>query len=82
MNKPLWIKRIGSLGIALLVLFFCLAPALGMEVPALKGRVNDYAGILSPAAESRLETVLREQVKITYAFYCDEKISVSCGIIS
>ena len=58
MNKPLWMRRISSLGIVGLVLFFCLAPVHGSEVLALKGRVNDYAGILSPAAESRLETVL------------------------
>jgi uncharacterized protein len=58
MNKPLWMRRISSLGIVGLVILFCLAPVHGSEVPALKGRVNDYAGILSPAAESRLETVL------------------------
>lgn len=60
MNKPLWIRRIGSLGIVGLVMFFCLVPVLGMEVPVLKGRVNDYAGILSPAAENHLESVLSD----------------------
>lgn len=63
MNKPLWMRRISSLGIVGLVLLFCLAPVHGSEVPALKGRVNDYAGILSPAAENELETVLSDLEK-------------------
>jgi len=29
-------------------------------VPALKGRVNDYGGMLSPEAESRIETLLKD----------------------
>jgi uncharacterized protein len=32
--------------------------ALSLDVPALKGRVNDYAGMLSPEAASRLEQKL------------------------
>jgi len=63
MNEPLWIRRIGSLGIIGLVLLFCLAQAHGSEVPTLKGRVNDYAGILSPGAEKRLETLLSDLEK-------------------
>jgi uncharacterized protein len=43
--------------IPLFLLFFpCYAGAL--EVPALKGMVNDYASILSPETERRLETAL------------------------
>ena len=33
-------------------------PAAAMEVPALTARVNDYAGILSPATRQQLESVL------------------------
>jgi uncharacterized protein len=39
-----------------LVLLPCYAGAL--DVPALKGRVNDYASILSPETENRLESAL------------------------
>jgi uncharacterized protein len=34
--------------------------ALAAEVPPLKGRVNDYAKMLSPSTERRLEGVLRD----------------------
>jgi len=33
--------------------------ASALEVPDLQGRVNDYAGILSPATEAQLESVLK-----------------------
>jgi len=36
------------------------APARALDVPPLEGRVNDQAGILSPATEQRLERALRE----------------------
>jgi len=36
------------------------ATAQAVEVPPLKGRVNDRADILSPATEQHLETILRE----------------------
>ena len=44
----------------LMLLFVCLtsSSALAIEVPALKGRVNDYAGLLSGATISQLDTVL------------------------
>jgi uncharacterized protein len=35
-------------------------PLHALEVPALKGRVNDYAGILSDAAEHQIDVVLAE----------------------
>jgi uncharacterized protein len=38
----------------------CAVPALSLEVPPLKGRVNDYAQMLSPAAEEKLETALQQ----------------------
>ncbi|RPJ70685.1 MAG: TPM domain-containing protein [Desulfobacteraceae bacterium] len=34
--------------------------AAALEVPALKGRVNDYAGMLAPDTERRLESLLKE----------------------
>ncbi len=39
---------------------FSASSLSALEVPALKGRVNDYAGMLSNAAERQLETVLAE----------------------
>ncbi len=50
------------------VILLCLAllssplvgSALGREVPALKGRVNDYAGILSAPAKNHIEQLLVE----------------------
>ena len=43
------------------VLALCLLPlaAPAREVPPLKGRVNDYAGLLSPQAASLLESLLK-----------------------
>jgi uncharacterized protein len=37
---------------------FCLPSAWAESVPELKGRVNDYAQMLSPAAEGQLEIML------------------------
>jgi uncharacterized protein len=44
----------------LAVLVFGLLPSLAsaIEVPALSGRVNDYAGMISPEAEARIEQTL------------------------
>jgi uncharacterized protein len=39
---------------------FLGSPLFALEVPALKGRVNDYAGILSNGAQHQLETVLAD----------------------
>lgn len=46
----------------LIALFFVFSPfkASALEVPKLQGRVNDYAGILSPSTESHVEASLRE----------------------
>ena len=42
-----------------LLLFLCLsAPAPALDVPALKGHVNDYAGMLSPQVQQELEARL------------------------
>jgi uncharacterized protein len=35
-------------------------PVFGLDVPALRGRVNDYAGILTPATVSSIEARLRD----------------------
>lgn len=40
----------------ILIIFPCRAGAL--DVPALKGRVNDYASVLSPETENKLEETL------------------------
>lgn len=46
----------------LIALFFVFSPfpAFALEVPKLQGRVNDYAGILSPSTESHVEASLRD----------------------
>ena len=46
-------------------LVFCLlslhlaVQSLALDVPDLKGRINDYANLLSPATEASLESVLK-----------------------
>ena len=48
-----------SLPAALLLwLLLAAGPAIALEVPPLKGRVNDYAAMLSPATVSQLENSL------------------------
>jgi len=43
-----------------ILLFLCLPFAAdGLEVPKLQGYINDYAGMISPAAKSKLEETLR-----------------------
>lgn len=47
----------------LLALLFCLllaTPALSLDVPVLRGHVNDYAGMLSPRSAATLEQQLRD----------------------
>ena len=51
MKKILWV-------IILLVLLLP-SPAKALEVPALQGHVNDYAGLISPEAKAKLENDLR-----------------------
>ncbi len=47
--------------ISLGLLFFAAAPGAyaAVAVPALKGRINDYAGMLSPQASAKIEAELR-----------------------
>jgi uncharacterized protein len=50
------------------LIFILLAVSFGLfalEVPQLKGTVNDYAGVLSKDQEHRLESLLRETEKQT-----------------
>ena len=43
------------------VLLLCVAVAAGaLEVPPLRGRVNDYANMISPEAESRINSISSE----------------------
>lgn len=47
--------------LAVLVLLLVFAPGLAaLDVPQLKGRVNDYGNMISATAESRLDVVLRQ----------------------
>lgn len=58
MNNVLLPIRI-ALFIALALIFLVSQPVLALEVPPLKGRVNDYAGLLAPATVSQLEELLQ-----------------------
>jgi uncharacterized protein len=52
-----WVRILGVL-LCMAVLLPCVAAAL--KVPTLKGRVNDYGGMLPPEAEARIEALLKE----------------------
>ena len=60
MTKYVMRRLIQNIWMGSLFVFLCAAQAYGLEVPILKGRVNDYAGILSSTTENQLETVLNE----------------------
>ena len=54
------LKRIGtSLLLLLVLLAFRPLPAAALNVPPLQGRVNDYAGMLSPATRQQLDSMLQ-----------------------
>jgi uncharacterized protein len=59
-NNFLILKRLCGLFLALALVFLCIDPAQALEVPPLKGRVNDYAGILTPATIYQLENMLQK----------------------
>lgn len=44
----------------LVLVFLCFSMLFSLQVPPLKGRINDYAGILTPAQENQLEELLAE----------------------
>ena len=50
---------------ALLLLLALAGPSAALEVPFLSGRVNDHAGLLSPASEAKLDAEIREFEKKT-----------------
>jgi uncharacterized protein len=52
-------RRTVSLLVLCLLSLYSAAQSLGLDVPDLKGRVNDYADLLSPATEASLESVLK-----------------------
>jgi len=56
----LWKQRLRRWSVCglLFALIAGAVPAAAMDVPALTARVNDYAGILSPATRQQLESVL------------------------
>lgn len=60
MNKPVMIRLINYIWLGSILIFFCAVHAYGLEVPKLKGRVNDYAGMLSSSTKNQLETVLSD----------------------
>jgi len=51
---------VSGLLLALILTVLLVPPLAALEVPALKGRVNDYARILAPATARQLEEVLRQ----------------------
>lgn len=59
MNNVLLNKKGSRLFLTLVLFFLCSQPVSALEVPPLKGRVNDYAGILAPATVRQLEEVLQ-----------------------
>lgn len=58
MPEATTLQRIGLLLIFAALSFLFILPASALEAPALKGRINDYAGMLSPAAARSLEQKL------------------------
>ena len=59
--KPVSLKRIAlDTAIVVSVLFGWALSLLALEVPALRGRVNDYGGMLSSATVRQLETALAQ----------------------
>jgi uncharacterized protein len=58
MRSLLLKNRLASLLLALTLILLSSGLAVALEVPPLKGRVNDYAEILSPATAQQLEAML------------------------
>ena len=54
------IRPILSILVAMAVTLIVCRPAAALDVPRLKGRVNDDAGMLSAATERQLDAVLRD----------------------
>jgi uncharacterized protein len=60
MGNYLFIKRFCGLFLSLAFVLLCSQPLLALDVPPLKARVNDYAGMLGPATAYQLEDMLRK----------------------
>lgn len=60
MNEFIAIRKISYIWVGALILFLWVPLAYGLDVPKLKGHVNDYADILSPYTESQIEGVLSQ----------------------
>jgi len=58
-GKRGWTGRIGVLMLCWAVLLGMARPAFALEVPPYKGYVNDYADMISPQVEVRLERALQ-----------------------
>jgi uncharacterized protein len=56
----MFLKNLGKLCLSSIFLLIWASYAFGLDVPALKGRVNDYGNILSSSTEQQLEAVLGE----------------------
>jgi len=54
------LKNLRNLCLSGIFLLIWASYAFGLDVPALKGRVNDYGNILSSSTEGQLEAVLGE----------------------
>ena len=54
------LRRFGVGLIAAAVLLLCVGGNAGaLDVPQLRGRVNDYANMIPPDAESRIDSISR-----------------------
>lgn len=60
MNSQKILKTWGAALLVLLLAAITAIPVKALEVPRLKGHVNDYAGMLSPASERQLEALLSD----------------------
>lgn len=55
-----WTKTCAALFVAVALFLFAGRPALALDAPALTGRVNDLANMMSPAARAKVEAVLAD----------------------
>ncbi|MDR2018861.1 MAG: TPM domain-containing protein [Syntrophobacterales bacterium] len=59
-TRPVWRCFLGVVSVLFLLCFIVLTPnCMALDVPPLRGYVNDYAGMISPAAKVKIETELR-----------------------
>ncbi len=64
MKKLRYYRIIHILAVLSLICLVCVPQLFALEVPPLKGRVNDYAGMLSSYTERQLDGILRDLEKI------------------